>query len=501
MKANKKLVLKESFEGGLKYSLYSNFKNWEEATLELLDNAVGNRIIGKKLFVDILTSSKFISIANKGGKGMGPKELREFLQWGKIKTRESHDLGAYSQGGKAAMGYLGGSMVVKASPDKGGILYQIEDTDLHDYKLKQYQVKQFNVSNQDGFVSVEVRELKRRIKDDELKLLVADRYKPLIENYEIEFRINDELVKTKAFPLEEAFKIQKFEFPLRFGDENYKKIKGWVGRLAPRTGVKGGIRCYKLGRLICDKEYFNHPDAHYKQTLNSLFGEVYINHVRATTNKTDFDRDTDEWQEVSELMHDLLKPHIDDLLGREIQEASDEEKERVKNAKDLVSELMKMRNKEFKGLNLIDDFSHGQKPSVRSTKHVDPKPETKVRTGNNKPRTPAPPDAIGKRRRLKEFLDWNIRPMDESVRSEIEDINGKKTLVINNLFSGFKASKGQTLYLIETAALQLAVPGDDEKLTPQEYLINFDELYSFFCNNLDSAKASLNQKKKEKIVS
>jgi len=495
----KNIVLKESFEGGLKHSLYSNFKNWEEAFLELLDNAVSNRIMGKKLFVDIFTSPTFISIINKGGKGMGLKQLQEFLKWGIIKDREAHDLGAYSQGGKAAMGYLGNEMLVKASPAGGKILYTFKDDNLHDNKLKQYSVEQDNFDSEDGYVAIEVHKIKRKIKNEELKALVVDRYKPLVDNYEIEVRLNGELIHSQSFPLDETFKIQKFEFPLKFGDENYKKIKGWVGRLAPRSGVKGGMRCYKLGRLICDKEYFGHPDAHNKQTLNFLFGEVNLNHVPATTNKTDFDRDSDQWEEVRELMFGLLRPHIDDLLGREIQEPTDEEKDRVRTAKELVAELMKMKNKELQGSSLFEGFSQGQKPRTPSDLVDDQNSEEPKARRPNSPRTPPPVNAEGKRRRLKEFMDWEVRPMDENIRSIIEEVGSRKTLVVNNLFSGFKAAKGNNLYLLETAAIQLAKPEADEKLTAEEYIQNFDELYSFFCNNLDKAKEKLTEKNKVKV--
>ena len=86
------IILTESFEGGLKHSLYSNFRKWTEAFLELIDNAVSNRIPGKQISIVILTSSKMMEIINKGGYGMDIKELQEFLQWGKIKPRRDYDL-------------------------------------------------------------------------------------------------------------------------------------------------------------------------------------------------------------------------------------------------------------------------------------------------------------------------------------------------------------------------------------------------------------------------
>ena len=109
----------------------------------------------------------------------------------------------------------------------------------------------------------------------------------------------------------------------------------------------------------------------------------------------------------------------------------------------------------------------------------------------NQPKTPPPPGSKGKRRRLKEFMSWDIRPMEEGLRSKIENSKDGKLLVINNLFSGFKAAKGNLLYLIETAAIQLAKPEPEEKITTEEYIIDFDELYSFFCDNLEKAKENL----------
>src|SRR3989338_10242207 len=91
------IVLEESFEAGLKHSLYSNFKRWADAFLELADNAVSNRIPGKQLLVEIGTSSHHLRVANKNGLGMNLDGLKTFLQWGKIKTRTAHDIGAYSQ--------------------------------------------------------------------------------------------------------------------------------------------------------------------------------------------------------------------------------------------------------------------------------------------------------------------------------------------------------------------------------------------------------------------
>lgn len=487
---NGDIILKEEFDGGLKYALYSNFSKYTDAFLELSDNAVGNRILGKTLRIDVLVSSRSLEIRNYGGYGMGLKDLNDFLKWGKIKERRQYDLGAYSQGGKSAMGYLGKSMLIITSALGETKQYRLEDDNLHDYKVKSYRVMTLPTESKDGYVRIEVRGIKRRIKEEELKKVLIDTYRPLIENKEIIINYNGEKLEVKPFPVET--KISKFSFTVKNALNNFNKVEGWIGYLGPRTGLKGGLRCYKLGRLICDREFFGHPDASYKQTLNFLFGEVYLNHVPVTTNKTDFDRDSNEYIETREKMNEIIKPFVDELLGREIQEPSDEEKERVKQAKDIIAELMKLRKKELKGTAGVRGISFGQKPPELIGKNLTPISNLTGR--KNQPRTPPPPDAKGRRKRLKEFMSWDIRPMEEDLRSKVEENKNRKLLVINNLFSGYRAAKGNLLYLIETAAIQLAKPDSEEKITPEEYITDFDELYSFFCNNLEKAKENLKKK-------
>lgn len=492
---SKDIILKEKFEGGLKHALYSNFSRYSDAILELVDNSVSNRILGKLLTINILTSKNKLTIIDKGGRGMDINGLQEFLEWGKIKPRNPYDIGAYSQGGKAAMGYLGRGMVVITSSHGGWVQYRIEDNDLHQYNLKNYRVTQIPTDEIRGFTQIEVEGLRRAINEENLKSVLADTYRPLIEKNEIVIKYNGELIKIKSFPLDEDFNVENFSFSIKI-DSDTRAVNGWIGRLASKSGIKGGMRCYKLGRLICDREFFGPYDANYKQTLNFLFGETYLDFVPVTTNKTDFDRDSYEWKKMQEKIFEILKPHIDELLGREIKEPSDEEKVRVREARDLVAELMKMRNKELKGVASIEGEAFGQKPPESKEGKVEVS-EAVFSRGKYKPRTSPPKGAKGKRRRLKEFMEWDIRPMEESTRSIIEEIDGKKTLVINNLFPGFKAAKGHILYLIETAALQLAQPDKDEKLTPREYLVDFDELYSYFCNNLDLAKEKIKKKRQK----
>ena len=232
MSDNEIIILKEEFDGGLKYALYSNFSKYTEAILELVDNSVSNRIEGRLLTISILVNSKSFTIIDMGGKGMSLKDLNTFLKWGKIKPRESKDIGAYSQGGKSAMGYLGEEMILTTSSLGERTQYKIEDNNLHEYKLKYYKVIQTPADIDRGYTQVEIKKLKRNIKEDVLKTLLADTYRPLIENNEVVIKYNGDIIKPIPFPLDNEFKKENF-----LVDDN---IRGWVGRLAAKSGIKGG---------------------------------------------------------------------------------------------------------------------------------------------------------------------------------------------------------------------------------------------------------------------
>lgn len=484
-----KLIIEEELRPGLKGSLFANFSNYLDAILELTDNAVSNRMPNKKLRMDVLTSRKKITIINRGGYGMTLDDLHYFAKWGELKHRSLYDIGKYAQGGKSAMGYLGRSMVIIASPDGKRKQYRIEDSNLHDTtQLKKYSVQTIDGDYLDGCVQVEVGGIRRNIKEKDLQKKLIDIYRPLLENGVVDIYLNGSLLKPQSFPLDKNFKVEKFNFTVLDNNE----VKGWIGRLGPRTGLKGGLRCYSKGRLICDKEFFGHPDASYKGTLNFLFGEVHLDFVPVIMNKTNFDRDSIQWTKTQDEMFKVLKPHIDELLGREIEEPSEEEIERVKQTRDIVAILERMRHREEKG-SRVEGEDFGQKPPEPRERMIENVITGKKR-GLYEPATPPPPGAIGKRRRTKEFMNWDLRPIEESTRSKIEKSENGEVLIINNIFSGYKAAKGNTLYLIETAALQLAKPEGEENISASEFITYFDELYSFYCDNLDIAREILKKK-------
>ncbi|MCK4454233.1 ATP-binding protein [Candidatus Parcubacteria bacterium] len=502
----KDILIQEQLNPNIKTALYSNFSNAYEAIQEIIDNSISHRIPGKKMQVKIffIQKPKKIEIQDIGGEGMNIKDLKFFFNWGGIRSRNDYDVGLYGQGGKSAIGYLGRSFILTTSPVGGNEAYRIEDYNLTDTsRLKKYRVMPLPAASERGYTKIEIENLRFNITDNfkrKLKEILISAYRPLIENKEVELIIDEQKINVTPFPLDEDFTIERVDF----GISKSKHTKGWIGRLLPRSGLKGGIRCYYKGRLICDREFFRHPDPSYKATLNFLFGEMFLDFVPVNTNKTDFKRDTEEWMTVEDKMFSILKSHVDELLGRKVEEPTGEDIERVKKARDLFQVVLKLIHKENQdNISVSQEYDYGQKsPESRETTLAKHRDEIQKRK-KYQPRTSPPPDKIGIRKRLKKFMDWEIRSMEETIRSKIEETKGEKEeekgkiLVINNMFPGYKESKGNPFYLLETAALQ-TVPIEDATLTPQKYLEEFDHFFGKICEHVNEAKEMMGKKKKGK---
>lgn len=88
--------------------LMGQFKSVAEAIFELVDNAFDEfdgHHGGSSLSINIEVGKRTIVVENEGGKGMGPRELDNWLSWGDSGKMDM--IGEWGQGGKSAMGYLG----------------------------------------------------------------------------------------------------------------------------------------------------------------------------------------------------------------------------------------------------------------------------------------------------------------------------------------------------------------------------------------------------------
>jgi len=216
--------------------------------------------------------------------------------------------------------------------------------------------------------------------------------------------------------------------------------------------------------------------------------------VPVNTNKTDFRRDSQEWEIANEKMSNILLPHINDLLGREIKEPTEEDINKVKKVRDLFQIILRnIKTQNNAGFVFHGEDSGQKKPEFKGMEAKTLNDASIVKK-QYQPRTPPPPDKIGKRQRLRSFMDWEVRNMDESIRSKIEEKTGGKVLVINNIFPGYIQTKASAFYLLETAALQ-TVPIENTELSPKQYLEEFDRFFGKICENINIAQEMLSKKR------
>src|SRR3990170_3570458 len=248
-KSSRKLEFREQFSPRLISALYKNFKDANSAILELIDNAIDDRIPGKLFVITVEVHGNKITIKNKGGKGMGPRELEVFFIWGQSKKRGK--LGRYGQGGKAAMGYLGKSWKISTTKagDKNEYIIEEKNWDDRSGGMKRYIPLVIPARLiEDGVVQIDIWNLKKKIHKKELAIELSNVYRPLIQSEEVRIIVNGK--RLMPFPIPLYWPEDKISFKVN-GKNN---IYGWLSILEAGSSIRGGVRCYEYGRLISEKE-------------------------------------------------------------------------------------------------------------------------------------------------------------------------------------------------------------------------------------------------------
>lgn len=484
--------LQEKFSRRMAIAAMSNFRSLPEAVLELVDNAVDKfdgRYGGNHLTVSIEITRDRIVVENVGGRGMGSQELGEWLEWGESDTTDG--IGFYGQGGKAAMGYLGNAWTVKCKHYDSDVIWEVRDDNWRDTSVDRKNLQAVPVAkdrkhSRVGYCRIEIRDLvKRRQNIVKLKAKLSDVYRVPLGRGRLTLHVKGEEIEPAPLPIYEGFPTEDFRTRTGLG----WPVAGWIGRLkrdARSKGpvaIHGGMRLTRRGRLICDGEYFGHPDFRYKASLNTLIGEVELSKVPVLPNKTDFDRDSEDWEAAQGVMHALLRPHIEALLKQPDEaKVTKEEKQRVQDVRQLMIRALDWLSRHGEA-NLLTALGSGRK-APRPSEHR-PQEPVAPRGPLEKPREPRsspPPDAVGRLKRLGMMPQWQPRVLGASIRSDWEETGSNgKVLLINTKFPLWEQRKGDNVYIAETAALELAKPDEGEQASVSDYLEEVNRIMVAFC--------------------
>jgi hypothetical protein len=434
-------------------SLFANYRSSADAVMELIDNAVDSRIPGSVLSVEIVVHPQSLVVSAEGGEGMGPRELeRNYLRWGGSPKRGRQMLGQYGQGGKAAIGHLGQRFAVEASQPGDGVAWRFTDDNYRDRsRLKTYELVEVTKRTppEVGYVRIRIDGIDKRIDSRRLAQRLGETYRPLLEQGLLKLVLDRAQIQPSPLPLTER---QPFAVNTGGG-----RLRGWIGladhELAP-TGWIPGVRCYRLGRLIVDGEFFGHPGPATVPALVRLVGEVDVPQVELTMNKSDFARDSQQWIAVEMRMHKLLAPWVRKL---ELDLQAPPPVGAVKIAEQvrrLLSQALRMSERS----DLFAGFATAR-PASRQRRTGEELPLEQPPSAGKEPATPhvpraatgdTPPD-----RRTKGFGLLAVRALDPKVRSMTVLEDGVRTVVINSRYPLFIQRHGDVWYQLETAAREI----------------------------------------------
>jgi hypothetical protein len=307
-----RITVRERLDPELTATLFANYRSSADALMELVDNALDSRRPGEPIKVDLALHGDAVTVTSEGGEGMGPKDLeRRYLRWGKSTKRGRELLGQYGQGGKAAIGHLGRRFSVESSRPGDPLGWRFTDPNYRDRRrLKTYELQEVSkrVPQEVGYVRIRIDEVDKRIDLKRLRQRLADTYRRLLERGDLQVIVNGTPLKPRALG-----EMARKDFRVRAAATI---ISGWVGPVdsAKRTAdFVPGLRCYRLGRLVKDGEFFGHPTPAQEPGMSQLIGEVEIPRVPLTINKSDFDRDSGPWVDIERRLHRLLKPLVREL--------------------------------------------------------------------------------------------------------------------------------------------------------------------------------------------
>jgi len=466
-----KITVRERIAPEITASLFANYRSSADAVMELIDNAVDSRLPKSSLKVEIAVHPQSLVVTAVGGEGMGTREIeRNYLRWGGSPKRGRQLLGQYGQGGKAAIGHLGRRFTVEASRPGDQVAWRFTDEDYRDRsRLKTYELVETpkRTPVEVGYVRIRIDGIDKRIDVRRLAQRLSETYRPLLERHDLELTLDRLDIQPSPLPLAE-----RRAFAINTGGA---RLRGWVGLSDPAQPVGGwvpGIRCYRLGRLIADGEFFGHPGPATLPSIVRLLGEVDVPNVTLTMNKTDFDRDSQAWVAVEARMHKLLAAWVR-RLERDVEVPPPSSAIKVaEQVRRLLSQALRLNDRQ----DLFAGFAPFRPAPKRREAAELPLEIPQVEVADQEPQqasipSPSPPDTPAEARK-RGFGIIAVRQLDPRVRSMTVLEDGVRTVVINSRYPLFVERRGDVWYQLETAAREICKAAEVASVVEYEKRVN-----------------------------
>jgi Histidine kinase-, DNA gyrase B-, and HSP90-like ATPase len=312
-----------------------------QALAEFPDNSIDDRIDGKKVTVEITVGQragkKRIVIADDA-KGMTEDELSKAMIM--AHSKKGHDeIGKFGLGMKTACSFLGSkfTIVTATKSAKKALRLVYDEEKFIESREWNLDIEEIEKPFKHGTV-IEIEDLKVNlyagVKDAVLSKF-SKTFKHFVAAGDVEILVNGDAVVPHI-----PDTLKKYDTELRF-EVNGKPIRGWVS-LASKGSGKGqyGFDLVRHNRVLCEHEKIGFAAS---PATTRVIGELQLDDFPVVNNKTDFRRDTKDWDALQR----ALKEQIIDIaresrrLANPGKALEEKDKAELKEHMDLVQDALK----------------------------------------------------------------------------------------------------------------------------------------------------------------
>ena len=315
-------------------ALANNYPNMPDALMEIIDNPFDYRR-GRKLNVHVYVDKKtsavgHISVLDTGGEGMDAEGLQDWIQWGTGHIHTADHIGQYHVGGKLASIYLGESLEIICRRAGSSDIYRlydpkwgsritasvlpVEQLDMASAAWKDSRLS--DIPSDSGFTLVTLEGLANRRYERTLLLeRLSSTYRELISTGACVITLDGEIVKPLVIPESATHANKTVVIPkTKLGSDIFARGSIWImdrDRIPNGRGVsiKAGIRTLFNGRLITQGEEFGH-NLGGKGSLQRLMGEIHIDGLKPTADKSKWLTSDPNWEVLSMFMREKMQPLV-----------------------------------------------------------------------------------------------------------------------------------------------------------------------------------------------
>jgi hypothetical protein len=274
------------------------------AVAELVDNSIDARIPKKKLTVEVQVGQERGErrlMVSDDGRGMSAPEAEKAMVMAfSPKGKESTFIGEFGLGMKTACSFLGKHFeVITATKEAERATHIIYDEDKFLSRgTWEIDLEEIDKPFEHGTV-IKVTDLKVNLYAG-VKDTILDKFGKLFKHFaasgDVEILINGDPVQPVM-----PDTIPDYDMKIDF-EVKGKRVRGWAGLLS-KGSPKGayGFDLVRHNRVMSEHEKLGFNP---QSTLTRVVGELHLDEFPVTNNKTDFRRDTEEFNDMVRILNE-----------------------------------------------------------------------------------------------------------------------------------------------------------------------------------------------------